>query len=64
MVNIPMNFNVTECINFIDIISDSTLPLTFKNLLLVKIWYIIKLKYSSWGAAACGVTKSQTQLND
>ena len=47
MVSIPMGFNVTEYIHFINIISDSTMQLTFKKLTLVKFWYIIKEKYSS-----------------
>lgn len=37
-----MEFNLTEFEKFIDVISDSTLLLTFKKLPLVDFWYIIK----------------------
>lgn len=38
----PVDFNVTECTKLIDLLSDSTLQLTFKKLLLVEFWCSIK----------------------
>lgn len=38
----PMNFNVIEYKNFIETLSDSTLPLTYKKILLVGFWCNIK----------------------
>lgn len=38
----PIDFNLTEYGKFIDRISDPTLQLTFKKLLLFKFWYSIK----------------------
>lgn len=40
-----MDFNVTEYENLIRIVSDSTLQLTFKKLLLAEFWYSIKEKH-------------------
>lgn len=44
----PMDFNVTEYGKLIPIVSDSTLQLTFKKLLLAKFWYSIKEKDGSY----------------
>ena len=41
-----MHFNITKYKKLIDIVSDSTLQLTFKRLPLVEIWHSIKEKFS------------------
>ena len=38
----PIDFNVTVCEEFTAVVSESTLPLTLKKLVLVKFWCSIK----------------------
>lgn len=50
--NRPMNSKVTEYEKFINKVSDSTLQLTYKNLLYVKFCYSIK-KYKKLSEKGC-----------